>query len=146
MHKTRHGVYSLRGRRAGYAAPTPPFSSVWRIARETGSAFKTPHTSLPHHPVGGVRTTPLGLLLDAPRRREAAAVGECLIIASGKPKYRDHHRQDRKTQKRSGLTLPLRSLKLDIMSRKSGTAGHSSHASYNVCKPPGLPLRAPFYY
>src|SRR5215470_11709689 len=49
----RHGVYSLRGR-AGYAAPTPPFSSVWQIARETGSAFKTPHTSLPHHPFGGV--------------------------------------------------------------------------------------------
>ena len=52
--KMRRGVYSLRGI-ARYIASTPPFSSVWQIAREMVSAFKTPHTSLPRHPFGGVR-------------------------------------------------------------------------------------------
>jgi hypothetical protein len=52
--KMRRGVYSLRGK-ARYIASTPPFSSVWQIAGGMVSAFKTPHTSLPRHPFGGVR-------------------------------------------------------------------------------------------
>lgn len=60
--KMRRGVYSLRAI-TRYIALTPPFSSVWQIARGMVSAFKTPHTSLPRPPFGGVRTTPLGLLL-----------------------------------------------------------------------------------
>jgi hypothetical protein len=43
-------------------------------------------------------------------------------------------KQERKAQKRSGLTFPVQSLRLDIMPRKRGTAGHSSHPLYNVCK------------
>jgi hypothetical protein len=37
--------------------------------------------------------------LDRPGRREAASVGECLAIASGK-KYRDHH-QNKKVKRKS---------------------------------------------
>jgi hypothetical protein len=49
----RRGVCSPRGR-ARYTAPTPPFSSAWQIVRGMDSAFKTPPTSPPRHPFGGV--------------------------------------------------------------------------------------------
>jgi hypothetical protein len=54
-------------------------------------------------------------------------------------------KQERKTQKRSGLTFPVQSLRLDIMPRKRGTAGHSSHPLYKCANkprqnnPPGSP-------
>jgi hypothetical protein len=51
--KMRHGVYSLRPK-ARNTAPTPVFSSVWQIAWELNSAFKTPHTRFPRRPFGGV--------------------------------------------------------------------------------------------
>jgi hypothetical protein len=38
--------------------------------------------------------------LDRPGRREAASVGECPIIASGKPKYRAH-RQNKNVKRKS---------------------------------------------
>jgi hypothetical protein len=73
---------------------TPPFSSVWQIARGMVSAFKTPHTSLPRPPFGGFRlkqhrphrtrrTARHGLRREAAFRRHGNNFTICKIGLSG---------------------------------------------------------------
>jgi hypothetical protein len=69
-----------------YAASTPPFSNVWQIAGEMVSAFKTPHTSLPRDPFGGVRLK---------LRREAAGDRAWLL--------KKHHCVTEVTERMTGL-------------------------------------------
>src|SRR5215472_15148785 len=68
--KMRRGVYSLRAINRCNAS-TPPFSSVWQIAVGVVSAFKTPHTSLPRPPFGGVRLKQHSPTEHAPPARRA---------------------------------------------------------------------------
>jgi len=69
-------------------------------------------------------------VLDRPGRREAAG---CWKISQTKISQSPPE-QERKTQKRLGLTLPFQSPRLDIMPHNGGKVGHSPLQPYNVCK------------
>jgi hypothetical protein len=92
---------------------------VWQVPR-------------PYRPTGAPRRSAVPIILGfacdhGGGKRRASDIKQTKI--SRRPP-----KQKRKTQKRSGLTSPLRSQRLDIMPRKPGIEGHSSHLPYNACK------------
>jgi len=139
--KMRRGVYSLLAI-TRYIASTPPFSSVWQIAGGMVSAFKTPHTSLPRPPFGGVRLKhrrPHRTRRTARRgpRREAAGIRAILTVLTTRgtalafARWRAGELNGRITMKHFVLSIALSALVIVAASATTQAAYyHHRHHHY----------------